>query len=79
MRPLFLTLIATVVFSTTALAQNCRELPPGKAKLACIQSNPAGAAKLARCREEGIKMGLSGGSRGGSLPGYVQACMQRGR
>lgn len=78
MRPLFFALIATALFSTSTLAQNCRELPPGKAKLACIESNPAGAARLERCKEEGRKMGLSGGKSGG-LPGFVQACMQRGR
>jgi hypothetical protein len=78
MKPLFLTLIATAAFSTTALAQDCRALPPGKAKLACIESNPISAAKLARCREEGAQMGLTSG-RSGGLPGFVQACMQRGR
>jgi hypothetical protein len=78
MKPLFLALIAIMAFSTTALAQGCRALPPGKAKLACIESNPIGAARLARCREEGAKMGLSSG-RSGGMPGFVQACMQRGR
>jgi hypothetical protein len=78
MKPLFVALIATAAFSTTAHAQNCRALPPGKAKLACIESNPISAAKLARCREEGAKMGLTGGRTGG-LPGFVQACMRRGR
>jgi len=78
MKSLFLTFIATAAFSTTALAQDCRTLPPGKAKLACIESNPVGAAKLARCREEGAKMGLSSG-RSGGLPDFVQTCMRRGR
>jgi hypothetical protein len=78
MKPLFLALIATAAFSTTALAQNCRALPPGKAKMACIESNPIGAARLARCSEEGLQMGLSNNARGG-LQGFVQACMRRGR
>jgi hypothetical protein len=78
MKPLLIALIATAAFSTAALAQNCRALPPGKAKMACLESNPISAAKLARCREEGAQMGLTSG-RSGGLPGFVQACMQRGR
>ena len=77
MKPLLIALIATAAFSTAALAQNCRALPPGKAKMACIESTPIGAARLARCREEGVRMGLSGGRTGG-LPGFVQARMRRG-
>ena len=78
MKSLFLTLVATAALSATALAQDCGALAPGKAKLACIESNPKGAARLARCREEGAKMGLSGG-RSGGLPAFVQSCMRRGR
>lgn len=71
MRPLFLALIAIVVLSTNAVAQKCRE-QTGKAKIACIESTPAGAARVERCREEGWKMGLGPGRRGG-LPSYVHA------
>jgi hypothetical protein len=78
MKPLFFAVVATAACSTAALAQNCRALPPGKAKMACIESRPIGAARLARCREEGAKLGLSSG-RSGGMPGFVQACMRRGR
>ena len=66
------------LFSTAALAQGCRGLPYGPAKAACIQSNPIGAARLARCREQGTQMGLRPGKNGGLLD-FVRACMQRGR
>jgi hypothetical protein len=79
MKPLILALVcAAALFSTAALAQGCRELPPGRAKAACIQSNPIGAARFARCREQGIQMGLRPGKNGG-LNEFVIACMQRGR
>jgi hypothetical protein len=78
MKPLILALVCgSVLFSTAALAQGCRGLPKG-AIAACIQSNPVLAAKFARCREEGIQMGLGIGKHGDLRP-FVRACMQRGR
>jgi hypothetical protein len=79
MKPLILALVcAAALFSTAALAQGCRGLPPGRAKAACIQSNPIGAARFDRCREQGIQMGLRPGKHGG-LKEFILTCMQRGR
>jgi len=79
MKPLILSLVCAVPLSSTAaLAQGCRGLAPGPAKLACIQSTPIGAARYERCREEGFKMGLTS-TRDGALNKFVRACMQRGR
>jgi hypothetical protein len=78
MKPLILALVCGgALFSTAALAQGCRGLPQG-ARLACIQSNPVLAARLARCREQGVQMGLGIGKHG-DLRQFVIACMQRGR
>ena len=79
MKPFILVLVcAAALFSTSALAQGCRELPPGRAKLACIQSTPIGAARYARCNEQGIQMGLRPGKHG-DLKEFIIACMKRGR
>lgn len=41
------------------LGANCRQMPAGPARFECAMKNPAFAAKLERCQDEGRKMGLS--------------------
>jgi hypothetical protein len=63
--------------SSAAYSQDCRSYPPGEARLACIGAkNPGIYAKRERCKEEGLRMGLSTG-KGGGMKSFVQACMQR--
>jgi hypothetical protein len=63
--------------STIAFAEDCRQLPQGPARAACAsQNNPAFAAKLDRCKQQGAQAGLTEGRAGGLGP-FVQACMQR--
>ena len=73
---------ATLIFliaCSGARAQNCRDLPPGPARFECAsRKHPDLIAKRERCKEEGLKMGLSGGrGNAGGLRNYVQACAQR--
>jgi hypothetical protein len=75
-------IIASAFLSSAALAQNCRNLPPGPQRFECAsQSHPGLLAKRERCKEEGRQMGLKPagglGGAGGGLRGFVMACMQR--
>lgn len=65
--------------SSEAWAQNCRQMPAGPARFECAMKNPAFAAKLERCQDEGRKMGLSNqrSASAGGLKPYVKACMSR--
>ena len=66
--------------SADALAEDCRQLPQGPARFACVSKNhPGVVAKLERCKEEGKRMGLSDthNGPGGGLRPYVRACMNR--
>jgi hypothetical protein len=79
MKPLILALgYAAASFSTAALAQDCRGLPQGPAKAACVESTPNDAARFARCREQGIQTGLRPDKNSG-LNEFILACMERGR
>ena len=76
----FVVLWFVAVGSADALAQDCRQLPQGPARFACVSKNHPGAvAKLERCTEEGKQMGLSDTHNGpaGGLRPYVRACMNR--
>ena len=75
-------LMAFAYWSSAAVAQSCREFPPGPQRFACAsQNHPRMMTRQERCKEEGRQMGLkpAGGLRGagGGLKGFVMACMQR--
>jgi hypothetical protein len=74
--------IALLAMASSASAQNCMQYPPGPVRFDCVsRNNPGAGAKLERCRQQGVQMGLKprggAGGRGGGLKEYVQACMQR--
>jgi hypothetical protein len=73
-----LVVIVAGAFPSASFAQDCRAMPPGPNKAACLQSNPLFSAKLERCKQEATQMGLHAGIKGG-LKESVQGCMQRGR
>src|SRR6266849_4316629 len=73
--------IALSAFSTMSMAQNCRKLPQGPARFACVsKKHPAVIGKRERCKLQALDMGLrpgAGRGNGPELKNYVQACMHR--
>ncbi|MGY3239973.1 hypothetical protein ACVMAJ_006863 [Bradyrhizobium sp. USDA 4448] len=73
-----LIIVSALLGSTSAQAQNCKQLPPGPVRLQCAEANhPQLGAKLERCKEEAGSMGLHATKGDPALKEYVQACMQR--
>jgi hypothetical protein len=65
-RRLLLAALLLGPLAATAKAQHCTAYPPGPQRFACASArNPNLAAKLARCKEEGRRIGLSTSVKGG--------------
>jgi hypothetical protein len=69
----------SAAFSSTAFAENCRAIPFGPERLACIKrEHPAMfEAKLERCRQLAMERGDTAhtGTGAGGLKEFVQGCM----
>jgi hypothetical protein len=76
-----MTTMALPAMASSASAENCSQYPPGPMRFECVsRNNPQTGAKLERCNQDGVQMGLQprggGGGNGGGLKQYVQSCMQ---
>ncbi|MCP3477571.1 hypothetical protein NLM33_46275 [Bradyrhizobium sp. CCGUVB1N3] len=70
--------VAVVLGSTSAQAQNCVQYPPGPFRRQCVEANhPQVGAKIERCKEEALSMGLNRSMLDPAMKDYVQACMHR--
>ena len=70
--------VSMVLGSTGAQAQNCMQYPPGPFRRQCAEANhPRLEAKIERCKEEALSMGLSQSKLDPAIKEYVQACVHR--
>ncbi|MGV7216817.1 hypothetical protein [Bradyrhizobium sp. UFLA05-112] len=70
--------VSMVLGSTSAQAQNCMQYPPGPFRRQCAEANhPQFDAKIERCKEEALAMGLNRSVLDPAMKEYVQACMHR--
>jgi hypothetical protein len=75
------TLIAfSAAFSSTAFAENCRSIPFGPERRACVMREHPGifGAKPERCRQLARERGdtYRTGTGAGGLKEFIQGCMQ---